>query len=39
MKGSRFSDSRNPFLWKQAANRIPVADFCGKAEIWQATYF
>jgi putative transposase len=39
MKASRFSDAQKAFILKQAADGMPVADICRKAEISQATYF
>ena len=34
MKASKFSDAQKAFILKQGADRIPVADICRKAGIW-----
>ncbi|RVK87023.1 transposase, partial [Sinorhizobium meliloti] len=39
MKASRFSDAPKAFILKQGDGGVPVAEFCRKAGISQATYF
>jgi putative transposase len=39
MKASKSSDAQKAFILKQGADGIPVAEFCRRAGISQATYF
>jgi putative transposase len=39
MKASQFTDAQKAFILKQGADGMPVAEFCRKAGISQATYF
>lgn len=39
MKASRFSDTQKAFIPKQGADGNPLADFCSRAGISQATCF
>jgi putative transposase len=39
LKASRFSDAQKALIFKQGDAGTPVADFCRKAGIGQATYF
>ncbi len=39
MKASKFMEAQKAFILKQGAQGTPVAEFCRKAGISQATYF
>ena len=39
MKASKFSDEQKAFILKQGADAIPVAEFCRRTGISQASYF
>ena len=39
MKASKFSGARKAYILKRGDDGVPVAEFCRKAGISQATYF